>query len=454
MSEREKSDGLTRREAMKRVFLGGAGLALGGSLSPLAWAADAPAKAVARSGKAKAVIQIWMWGGPCHIDTFDPKPDAGADWCGPLDKAIGTNVSGIRVNGAIPLLSKQADKYSIIRSMTHGMNGHETASYITQTGHTPGKERIVYPSVGAVVGKMKGYDHGYKSEMPPYVVMTRPLGRFSEVGFLGLNHKPFVTGGDPNQARFAVEGIVAQGITDDRQRARRELLHELDTLGRAMPGDPRFKELDRCEDKAYEMILGDAGKVFDLSEEKKEVRDTSGRSKFGQSCLAARRLVEQGVPYVAINYEGWDTHKKHFEAMNRKLPEMDRGLATLIEDLADRGLLDETIVWWGGEFGRTPKVQWGEPWNGGRGHYGACFTHMVAGGGFRGGEVVGASDEKGAFVAERPVHPRELIGSIYELLGIDPGAKMENPRGLDVKVLPPEKDGKPGKSRLAEIMKS
>ena len=202
------------------------------------------------------------------------------------------------------------------------------------------------------------------------------------------------------------------------------------------------------------MILGDAGKVFDLSEEKKEIRDRYGRTKFGQSCLVARRLVEQGVPYVAINYEGWDTHKKHFEAMNRKLPELDRGLATLIADLADHGLLDQTIVWCGGEFGRTPKVQWGEPWNGGRGHYGACFSHLVAGGGFRGGQVVGASDEKAAFVAERPVHPRELIGSIYTLLGIDPVAKMVNPRGLDVMTLPPGTDGKSGNPVVKEIMKS
>ncbi|MHC4470089.1 MAG: DUF1501 domain-containing protein [Planctomycetota bacterium] len=433
MSEQTTRAGITRREALRRFLLGGAGLALAGRLGPLAWAGDAPAKAAA--AKAKAVIQIWMWGGPCHIDTFDPKPGAGRDYCGPLDKAIPTSVDGIQVGQMLPLLAGQADKYSIIRSMTHGVNGHETA-----------------PSLGAVVGKLRGYGHGYKGEIPPYVVMTRPLGRFSEVGFLGLSCKPFVTGGDPNQARFAVEGIVAQGITDERQRARRRLLHDLDTLGKAVPEDPRFKHLDRCEDKAYEMILGDAGKVFDLSEEKKEVRDKYGRSKFGQSCLAARRLVEQGVPFVAINYEGWDTHKKHFEAMNRKLPEMDRGLATLLEDLSDRGLLDSTIVWWGGEFGRTPKVQWNEPWNGGRSHYGRCFCSVVAGGGFRGGMVVGASDERGETVVERPVHPRDVIASIYELLGIDPNAPLENPRGLDVKVLPPAKEGVASGGLLREIM--
>jgi len=438
---------ISRRDALRGIVMGGAGLALPGIFGTSGlFAGQAP------NAKAKAVIQIWLWGGPSHIDTFDPKPEAGEVFCGPLDKPIATNVDGIRIGQMLPLLAQQADKYSIIRSMTHGMNGHETASYITQTGHTPGGKRLVYPAVGAVASMFKGAEPEHRSEIPPYVVMTRPLGRFSESGFLGLKHKPFVTGGDPNQKLFAVEGIVQQGVSSARQKARRELLHALDSLGRAMPGDPCFERFDRAEAKAYEMILGDAGKVFDLSRESARMRDRYGRSKFGQSCLAARRLVESGVPYVAINYEGWDTHKRHFEAMRRKLPEMDRGMSALLQDLSERGLLDSTVVWWGGEFGRTPKVQWGEPWNGGRGHHGNCFSHMVAGGGFKGGRVVGASNETGELVAERAVHPRELIASIYELLGIDPDALMPNPRGLKVPVLPPPPDGVKGKGRLSEIM--
>jgi hypothetical protein len=439
---------VTRREMLRGVLLGGAGLALSGGLGPRLLFADE----IRRAPRAKAVIQIWLWGGPSHIDTFDPKPRAGADFTGPLDKPIPTNVDGIEIGQLLPLLAKQADKYSIIRSMSHGVNGHETASYITQTGHTPGGKRIVYPAVGAVTSLFKGVDHGYRGEIPPYVVMTRPLGRFSESGFLGLKYKPFVTGGDPNRQAFAVEGIVQQGVTRERQQARRKLLHDLDALGRALPGEPQFERLDEAEKKAYEMILGDAGQVFDLSREKDEVRDRYGRSKFGQSCLVARRLVESGVPYVAINYEGWDTHKRHFEAMNRKLPEMDAGMSALLSDLAERDLLDSTIVWWGGEFGRTPRVQWNEPWNGGRGHFGRCFTHVVAGGGFRGGHVVGASDETGENVGARPVHPRALIASIYELLGIDPNGPLPNPRGLDVPVLAPAADGTPEHDRLNEIM--
>jgi hypothetical protein len=347
----------------------------------------------------------------------------------------------------LPMLAKQADKYSIIRSMTHGVNGHETASYITQTGRDPGG-RLVYPSIGAVVSRFRGFDEGYEGVVPPYVVMTTLQGRFSETGFLGPRYRPFVTGGDPNRARFAVEGIVAEGITDERQRNRRELLHELDSLGKALPGSPAFERLDRCEEKAYEMILGDAGKVFDLRGESDAERDRYGRSTLGQSCLMARRLVERGVPYVKINARGWDTHKQHFESMRRKLPELDRGVATLLADLHDRGLLDSTIVWCCGEFGRTPKVQWEAPWNGGRGHFGRCFSALVAGGGFQGGRVVGATDEKGEQVAERPVHPRELHGAIFTQMGIDPDGRMPNPRALDVRVTEPGTETQ----RLGELL--
>ena len=431
---------ITRRELMKRGFLGAAGMAFIDPFSRLALSA-------ALRPKAKSVIQIWMWGGPSHLDTFDPKPEAGYDYCGPLDKPIPTNVEGIQIGQMLPLLAQQADKYSIIRSMTHGINAHETASYMVQTGRKPG--RLVYPCVGAVVSLFKGYEHGYKGLVPPYIVLTQPQGRFSEAGFLGPLYKPFATGGDPGKTPFAVEGIVAKGITDQRQRSRRELLHSLDSLGKAMPDNPHFKQFERCEEKAYDLMFGDARKLFDLSQEKDEIRERYGRNTFGQSCLMARRLVENGVPYVTINYKGWDTHKQHFQIMNQKLPEMDAGMAALLSDLADHGLLDSTIIWWSGEFGRGPKVQWEPPWNGGRSHYGKCFSAVVAGGGFKGGRVVGASNENGTEVAERPVYPEDLLGSMYELLGIDPDSTMPNPRGLQVKVMP---SSEKGGGRLREIM--
>ncbi len=439
MSDIESTCGISRRDALKYMLAGTVGLALGDRLALSAPAGSRPAKA-------RSVIQIWMWGGPSHLDTFDPKPDAGYDYCGPLDKVMKTNVDGIVISDQLPLLAKQADKYSIIRSMTHGINAHETASYMVQTGREPG--RVVFPCVGAVVAAFKGYEHGYAGLVPPYIVLTEPQGRFSESGFLGQKYKPFATGGDPNRDPFAVEGIVAPGISDQRQHARRDLLHSLDTLGKAMPRNPHLTELDGAEAKAYDMMFGDTRKLFDLTEEPDEMRERYGRNTFGQSCLMARRLVEQGVPYVTINYKGWDTHKRHFETMRQKLPEMDRGMAMLLEDLAQRGLLESTIVWWSGEFGRTPKVQWEAPWNGGRGHYGKCFSAVVAGGGFKGGRVLGESDPKGAEVAERPVHPQDLIRSMYALLAIDAKAMLPNPRGLEERVLPAAETG----GLLTEIM--
>ena len=211
--------------------------------------------------------------------------------------------------------------------------------------------------------------------------------------------------------------------------------------------------LDDYYERALNLIIsGRARNAFDLQQEGDTVRDQYGRNTFGQSCLMARRLVESGVPYITINYGGWDTHKTHFEIMNRKLPEMDSGLSTLLEDLKDRGLLESTIVWMSGEFGRTPRVQWEAPWNGGRGHHGGVFSALLAGGGFKGGHVVGSSDKVGMEVASRPVYPRDVIASIYELMGIDPEAAMPNPRGMDIKVLPSKEEGAESGGRLKEIM--
>src|SRR6266568_5492246 len=201
---------ITRRDALFSAL----GLLASTRMTPL-FAAPKPAKA-------KSVIQIWMWGGPAHLDTFDPKPDAGNDYCGPLDKPIATNVDGIRIGELLPLLAKQADKYSIIRSMSHGVNAHETASYTMQTGR-PSGGHDVYPSVGAVVSLFKGYAAGYKGLIPPYIVLTEPQGRFSEAGFLGSRYKPFATGGDPGANRFVVEGVVGQA-SEQQLRDRRDLL--------------------------------------------------------------------------------------------------------------------------------------------------------------------------------------------------------------------------------------
>jgi hypothetical protein len=434
---------------------------------------DAPPRAV--EGKAKAVIQIWLGGGPPHIDTFDPKPDAGSDFTGPLRGTCATNVEGMRIGELLPELAKLADKYSLIRTVTHGDNGHETASYLTQTGRNPG--RLVFPAVGAVVTAFKGMpaadaggaakeaqgdagagEHAQNESrakenlIPPYVVLTQPQGRFSEAGFLGLRYKPFATGGDPNAGRFTVEGIVSPDLSDDRQRERRELLQRVNALHRALPGDSSLAVAAKSREHAYDLMLGDAGQVFNLNVEKDELRQRYGRTRFGQSCLAARRLVERGAKFITINDGGWDTHKEHFAAMRRKLPDLDRGIATLLADLADRGLLDSTIVWCIGEFGRTPRVANESPWNGGRHHFGAVFSSLIAGGGIQGGRVVGETDSRAESVKSRPVYPGDLIGTLYELVGIDPEAGLPHPRGDFIRATPGEDEGMPSAGRLKELM--
>ena len=288
-----------------------------------------------------------------------PKPEAGNDYCGPFDKPIATNVDGIRIGELLPLLAKQADKYSIIRSMTHGINGHETAAYMVQTGRPPGGRDGLSRASARWSRCSRATTPAIKGLIPPYIVLTEPQGRFSEAGFPGL---------------------ALQALRHRRRSRRRRRSPWKASSRRASPTSGSRTAANCCtsstrwstpcrttrswrprssaEKQAYDLILGDAGKVFDLSQEKDELRDRYGRNTFGQSCLVARRLVERGVPYVTINYKGWDTHKQHFQTMRRKLPEMDKGMATLLQDLADRGLLDSTIVWWSGEFGRTPKVQW------------------------------------------------------------------------------------------------
>jgi hypothetical protein len=400
--------------------------------------------------KAKSVIQVFLWGGMSHNDTWDPKPDAGSDYNGPMRTFLKTNVDGIQLSSWFPKLAQQADKYSLIRSMTHRINGHETAAYMVQTAHAPG-ERLAYPSVGAVFTYFT--KDNYKGVIPPYVVLTRPQGRFSEEGFLGPRYKPFATGGDPNATRFEVEGIISKKISDERQGARRDLLGKLNTLGNSLADNQTLVTANAEKKRAYDLILGEGREVFDLTKEKPELRNRYGRHTFGQDCLAARRMVEAGVPYIVINYPGgWDTHSNHFQRMGRQCPQLDQGLAVLLEDLKERGLLDSTLVWCCGEFGRGPKIDWQPPWNGGRNHYGAVFSALVAGGGFKGGQVVGESDAKATEVKDRPVYPVDLLGSIYQLAGIDLKATLPHPMGLNAHVLPEIGDKVKSGGLLEEIM--
>ena len=394
---------------------------------------------------AKSVIEIWLWGGPSQLETFDPKPKAPRDCNGGL-KSIATNVSGIELHEWWPQLAKCADLFSVVRSMTHKQFGHENATYLMQTGRLPG-DGEVYPALGTVIALSKKNE--YSGDLPPSVILTRPKGRFSETGFLGVDAAPLVTGGRPNAARFAVDGIVPpDGISPERARERFELLSRLDLWKPESGGNREIASaFDAAGAEARRIAEGKAAKVFDLASESADVRNAYGRNEIGQALLAARRLVEYGVPYVTVNLNGWDSHKRHFETMKRKSGETDAAVAALLRDLKGRGLWDSTLVWMGGEFGRTPKVGWEAPWNGGRNHYAKCFSILVAGGGFKGGCVVGESDETASVPISRPVSPQDFIGSVYELCGIDPEGPLPNNVGKKLPILPPSTGG----GRLKEI---
>ncbi|MBQ3290217.1 MAG: DUF1501 domain-containing protein [Kiritimatiellae bacterium] len=394
---------------------------------------------------AKSVVEIWLWGGPSQLETFDPKPGASRDYNGGL-KAIPTNVPGMEIHEWWPKLASCADLFSVIRSMTHGQFGHESATYLMQTGRLPGGGEVC-PAIGAVVAQAK--KAGYGGDLPPYVILTRAKGRFSEVGFMGAEAAPLVTGGQPNAARFAVDGIVApEGVTDVIAKERFELLAQLDGWRPAGGANAeKAAAFDAAGDEARRISEGDAAKVFDLAQETDAVRGAYGRTEIGQSLLAARRLVEYGVPYITVNVPGWDSHKRHFETMKRRSNETDKAVAAFLKDLAGRKLLGSTVVWMSGEFGRTPKVGWESPWNGGRGHYPRCFSALVAGGGFKGGCVVGASDETASAPVARPVAPQDFLGSIYELCGVDPDGPMPNSKGKKSALLPPPSEA----GRLHEL---
>jgi hypothetical protein len=409
------------------------------------------AEGAVQGGKAKSVIQIFLWGGPPHLDTFDPKPEAGEDYSGPLKTPVQTNVPGIKISELLPLMAKQADKYAILRSMTHGDDGHETAAYKMLSGTMPSAD-LVYPSIGSVVA-LKKSQSSYHGALPPFVAITRAYGRFNEAGFLGNDYKAFPTEGDPNNKDFRVQGIAAPGgITAPRQAERRGLLAAVDALDADLDKQGEIQTMDSYQQKALALIMGDAKEAFNLGAEKDEVRERYGRTHHGQALLLARRLVEREVPFITINWDGWDTHTANFEAMKRMLPEMDKSFSVLLQDLSERGLLPSTIVTWFGEFGRTPKVSWEPPWNGGRHHYGACFSAVVAGGGFKGGTVVGASDFRGEHVKDRPVYPWDLAASMYQLLGIDPMGRLPHPQGCVAYVTPLASGDVPSGGILKEIM--
>ena len=397
----------------------------------------------AEAQRAQSVILIYLDGGPAQTDTFDPKPKAGRNYHGNYKNVCKTNVEGIEIGEKLPLLATMADKYSLIRTMTHGSNAHETGHYAMITGDTS-RGAVVYPSFGAVISYM--LKDTYKGILPRYISVTAANSRFNEGGFLGNEYKSFDTGGRPESKEYEVEGVVNKFVDRKRMDSRMALLNDFEK----QPMDKAL--IDSLRGVNMEFIWGESRELFNLANESDSVKNRYGKSRIGQSCLVARKLVEAGVPFVNVRTTGWDTHKKHFQKMGSMLGNLDKALSALIADLDERGLLDSTIILCGGEFGRTPKVLWEAPWNGGRAHYGKTFSYLVAGGGFVGGKVLGKTDKTGEKVVERPVAPCDLIGTVYLLMGIDPYGTLPHVSEGNLPILPSLLNKKLSHGLLYEII--
>ena len=425
----------------RREFLRvGGGLAVSAFLSPAARPVEKQAP-VPRPAVARSCILVYLLGGPPHLDTFDLKPDAPAEVAGPF-RPISTSVPGVRVCEHLPRLARLAHRFALVRSVSHNNHNHTPMIYYTLTGRPverPAEDNDVrppqrgdFPHVGAVLAHLRESPRGLPGyvAVPEVAVRSSTAGEFKRsrallrgggAGFLGPTLDPLGVNGDPGTP----DGIPAlgppAGVSTERQDRRAALLSVLEHRGPTVPRADGYREL---RDQAVALTgAGGAGPAFTLDGEPARLRDRYGRDRFGRSLLLARRLVEAGVPMVAVHFnemtvcDGWDTHSKNFEALGGELlPIVDRGLSALIDDLDDRGLLDGTLVLVMGEFGRTPKINA----NAGRDHWGSCQSVLLAGGGVRAGQVVGASDRIGAYPRTDPVDPVDVHATVYHLMGLDP----------------------------------
>lgn len=430
----EFCDGLRRRDFLHAGCLSFLGLGLPQVLGLQAQGAVDDGK------KDVNCIHLMLVGGPSQLDTWDPKPNAPVEIRGPY-KAIRTNVPGIEISENFPRMAKHADKYALIRSLYHTAAAvHDTGHQMMQTGRLF-QGGIEYPNMGSVLAKLKGP----KGDVPPHVLMPRPIGNTGgnmphgqNAGFLGKSFDPFVLNADPSDPNFKVPDMLPpdylSALRVDRRRDWREMIDKSVSMFETSQ-DARL--LDSTFHQAYTLMSSQkAREAFELHKEPQATREKYGMNRFGQSCLLARRLVEAGVRFVTVNmFETvfdeitWDIHgSKPFSPIScyRDLvgPMFDMAYSSLLEELAQRGLLSKTMVLATGEFGRTPKVNPA----GGRDHWPQCWTILMAGGGIKGGQVIGSSDEIGAAPKDRPTTPAQVAATVFQGLGIDlatelPGAQ-------------------------------
>jgi hypothetical protein len=424
-------EGVSRRSFLQVGALGGLGLTLPGLLGM-----QAAAKAAGQTSTGNCnVILVWTRGGTSHHDTFDPKPEAPVNVRGEYG-VIDTAIPGVKFTEIVPTFAKEMKRFALLRGWNPKNGSHGTADQYVMSGR-PRNVAVRYPTIGSVVS----YHKGFKSALPPFIqVGTEVDRRFGggQPGILGLEHGAFEIAADPSQPNFVVRDItMPSGVTSERLDRRRKMLTAVDKLQRTADLQPAaYDALDEHYKTALNMITAPETKgAFEIGKETDKLRDEYGRNKFGQSLLLARRLIEAGVRFVTVTDGGWDTHANNFKTLKNKIPYVDQGLPVLVRDLADRGLLDNTLVCWLTDFGRTPKINSAS----GRDHWATSGFGMFAGGGIPGGSVVGATDDEGGFVTKDEYFSEDVATMIYAKAGIPTDLMVNAPDGRPIRLL----EGKP-----------
>jgi hypothetical protein len=433
-------DGLSRRSF---VQIGAAGMAAAGLPTILRAKEDSARRGLPR--KDTSVILVWLDGGPSHMDLYDLKSEAPPEYRG-LWQPIPTNVPGIEISELFPLQAKVADKFSIVRSLHHHTGDHFAGGHIilTSRGGASGADQAgKYPSIGSIVAKTLG---PRVPGMPAYAAVPYAASIGLRPGYFGANylgreHNPFETDGDPNSDKFQVQNLnLPANMSLARLENRQTLFRDFDRMRREVDSSGALDAMNRFQHDAYEMVSGDAArKAFDLSSEDPRLRERYGRHSWGQSMLLARRLVEAGCTFVTVHLGGWDHHWDLKSGMENYLPRVDAGMASLFQDLSDRGLSERVLVVMCGEFSRTPRMNNGG--NGGpplskgtpgRDHWGNAMFCLMGGGGIRGGQIVGSTNRLGEAPKDRPLTAGDLHATIYHVLGIDPRTSFLNHSGRPV----------------------
>jgi len=416
-------EGISRRGFLQIGSLGGLGLSLPFAL----WHKQAVAESTAK--RDVNCILIWTQGGTSHHDTVDPKPQAPVSVRGPFE-VINTAVPGVQFTEVVPNMARELNRFAILRSWNPQNGSHGTADQWVMSGHKF-NPAVTHPCYGAVVSHQKGF----KTAMPPFVQLGSSIDRRfggGTSGILGLEHNPFELLADPNAAQFNVRDITPpQGVSFDRVERRRGMLSTIDALQKKADLQPTaFDALDEHYQAALNMITApETKRAFQIEKEDPRLRDRYGRNKFGQSLLLSRRLIQAGVRFVTVTDGGWDTHTNNFNSLkDRLMPRVDQGIPALLADLEQQGMLENTLVCWLTDFGRTPKINSAS----GRDHWASAGFALMAGAGVPGGSVLGQTDEEGG----RPTHDeyltKDIACTIYEKLGIPHDLILQSPDGRPI----------------------